>query len=155
MTLLGLLCGMAAARALGHSPAVVWLVFLLLTALHVAANYMAMRTLRLRTLNAQRLHLLLRAFIHGARRPARAGQRARVCPSRASPVLLAGDDRGLTVPAIAAQERILPMPWQANALGGRVELGCALHDVANAAGVPWKRLCDQFRGSRYMLALAP
>jgi len=60
ITLLGLLLGLMLAGYLNSSPLVQWSAFTLLTALHVAANYYAVRCLHLRTLNRTRLGILLR-----------------------------------------------------------------------------------------------
>ena len=58
-TLLGIVAGAAFLRVTSDSLTVVWTVFLVLTVLHVVANYKAVRCLRLRTFNPNRLDILL------------------------------------------------------------------------------------------------
>ena len=55
VTLVGLLLGLACARALNTSVFAQWTAFSFLTAVHVAANYYAVRVLALRSLNRTRL----------------------------------------------------------------------------------------------------
>eukprot|EP00668_Euglena_longa_P041605 GGOE01054777.1.p1 GENE.GGOE01054777.1~~GGOE01054777.1.p1 ORF type:complete len:426 (+),score=118.49 GGOE01054777.1:53-1330(+) len=64
VTLFGLLAGLVCANALGtYGPYATWSVFLVLTAVHVVANYWGMRALALDTLNLQRATIVCRHHI--------------------------------------------------------------------------------------------
>ncbi|CAM9677065.1 unnamed protein product, partial [Phaeothamnion confervicola] len=63
VTLAGLLLGIWFARFANASAGGVWASYSVLTALHLFANYRAMRTLALRSLNPARLSMLSGAFI--------------------------------------------------------------------------------------------
>jgi len=69
VTLLGLLAGGALASSLGDSPLTCWAAFLLLTLLHVWANWRGVGSLALDTINRQRAAILTRRWWHlgGAR----------------------------------------------------------------------------------------
>ncbi|EQC27487.1 hypothetical protein SDRG_14690 [Saprolegnia diclina VS20] len=62
VTLLGLLTGMYFANVVNQSRASVWVAFLLLTAIHVVANYKAVTSLCIPTLNQARATLAIRSF---------------------------------------------------------------------------------------------
>lgn len=62
VTLVGMALGYLCMRLTAASMRAQWLVFLLLTFLHVAANYAAMRALHMTTLNGERLIILMTHF---------------------------------------------------------------------------------------------
>ena len=68
MTLLGMCVGLALGRLVEVAPACVWPVFLFLTAIHIAANCRAVRSLRMTSLNRERTHLLLQNYMQTVRR---------------------------------------------------------------------------------------
>lgn len=63
VTLLGLLMGLACAGVLNSAPLLQWAAFAVLTLIHVIANYAAVRSLSLRTLNRSRSHALVLRFL--------------------------------------------------------------------------------------------
>ncbi|OQR80777.1 hypothetical protein ACHHYP_17211 [Achlya hypogyna] len=65
VTLCGLLFGMYFANAVNHSRTSVWTAFVLLTAVHVVANYKAVTSLRIPTLNRPRAWLAVTHFRAG------------------------------------------------------------------------------------------
>lgn len=99
VTLCGLLSGMALAQWLNSSPATVWAAFLLLTALHVVANYRAVKALTFRTLNVSRLLVALRLW-EVAQSSVAPPEVRRAAAASASP-------RG-----VARLEPILMLPWR-------------------------------------------
>ncbi|KAK8943689.1 hypothetical protein KSP40_PGU005002 [Platanthera guangdongensis] len=62
-TMIGMALGMVLAHFTGGYPLAVWVSFLLLTFVHMYANYMAVRCLSLTTLNSERGSLLLQNFM--------------------------------------------------------------------------------------------
>lgn len=68
MTLIGMALGMALLRLAAGAPALAWVAFWALTALHVWANVRAMRCLRICSLNQARLALLLSHYLRTVRR---------------------------------------------------------------------------------------
>ncbi|KAK8934479.1 hypothetical protein KSP39_PZI014482 [Platanthera zijinensis] len=62
-TMIGMALGMVLAHFTGGYPLAVWGSFLLLTFVHMYANYMAVRCLSLTTLNSERGSLLLQNFM--------------------------------------------------------------------------------------------
>lgn len=62
VTLLGLIGGMLFAHSVNKSPTAIWTAFVLLTLLHVVANYRAVAALRLRTINRSRLNQLYSGY---------------------------------------------------------------------------------------------
>jgi len=62
VTVTGMLLGFLYTKIFGESTAMIWMTFLILTFLHVWANYRAVSALRFRTLNRERLYLLLLEF---------------------------------------------------------------------------------------------
>ena len=65
VTLIGLLCGMAFAKAVNSQPLAIWSAFVLLTLVHVVANIGAVRCLHLATINALRWEILAAAWARG------------------------------------------------------------------------------------------
>lgn len=63
VSLLGLLVSIPFASFASRSSRVMWTVYAVLTAVHVASNYFAMRTLRLRSINISRGRLLVAQFM--------------------------------------------------------------------------------------------
>eukprot|EP00271_Cylindrocystis_brebissonii_P007719 TRINITY_DN21357_c0_g1_i1.p1 TRINITY_DN21357_c0_g1~~TRINITY_DN21357_c0_g1_i1.p1 ORF type:complete len:265 (+),score=43.25 TRINITY_DN21357_c0_g1_i1:65-796(+) len=61
--MVGMLLGMLLARLTAHRPLALWSVFLALTAFHVFANFRAMRSLCLTSLNLERASILLDHFV--------------------------------------------------------------------------------------------
>lgn len=95
ITLLGLLAGLACASVLNSDPMLQWVAFAVLTAIHVAANYAAVRVLELRTLNRSRMHALVRAHLTGT-----------------TPKSEAGALQPLPTPAFVSKtDPILPLPF--------------------------------------------
>ena len=82
VTLLGLLAGWQVVEALKGDLRLTWLTFVLLTAVHVWANVMAMRCLVLTALDRQRADLCIRHFIdaHQAPSPSVVASRERILP---------------------------------------------------------------------------
>lgn len=62
VTLLGLVAGSGLAQALGDSEATAWFAFIVLTAVHVWANWLGVGCLALDYINPQRAHLLTKAW---------------------------------------------------------------------------------------------
>jgi len=62
VTVTGMLLGFLYTKIFGESTAMIWMTFLILTFVHVWANYKAVSALRFRTLNRERLYLLLVEF---------------------------------------------------------------------------------------------
>jgi membrane protein implicated in regulation of membrane protease activity len=58
VTLIGLLLGMYCAKLLSDSVVATWITFIILTVIHVWANWRAMRVLVLNTINRQRAQIL-------------------------------------------------------------------------------------------------
>lgn len=86
VTLVGMMLGMGLIRAAAGWQPAIWLAFCLLTALHVAANVRAMRALRIVSLNAARLELLLAHFLRTVRASAAARTRCMpALPARVGP----------------------------------------------------------------------
>ena len=83
VTLLGLVAGWQSVSLLNNNVGLTWLVFLLLTAVHLAANVMAVRCLVLRSLDTERCSLLIRHFLAEKRvlTPEQAAQREQLLPS--------------------------------------------------------------------------
>lgn len=100
VTLLGLLAGLACAGVLNSSPALQWAAFAVLTAVHVVANYLAVRTLALRTLNRSRSHALAWRFLHARRRGS-------ASPTLPPPAEVALSDPVMPLPLISAFRRAL------------------------------------------------
>lgn len=71
VTLLGMCVGLALGRLVEVAPYTVWPVFLALTALHVAANAKAVRSLRMTSLNRERTRLLLQHYMRTVRSSSR------------------------------------------------------------------------------------
>ncbi|KAG0586790.1 hypothetical protein KC19_2G117400 [Ceratodon purpureus] len=94
-TMVGMLLGMILARLTAGNVVALWVSFLLLTAFHMYANYRAVRSLCLTSLNGERASILLRAFKEGRRVP--------------------------TPREVAGQEHLLPqiprLPWQKQRVG--------------------------------------
>lgn len=67
--MVGMLLGMVLARLTAGNVVALWVSFLLLTAFHMYANYRAVRSLCLTSLNAERTSILLRAFKEGRKVP--------------------------------------------------------------------------------------
>ena len=148
VTLIGLLCGMAFAKAVNSQPLAIWIAFALLTLLHVVANIGAVRCLHLGTINALRWEILAAAWARGG---GAAGGAA------------AGDGvaAALPTPAAVAAEEPLLLPLRElscgrlGACGGRrrCELGCSpaalatLNAVAVAEAVAAAEQC----GLRYAI----
>ena len=63
VTLIGLLCGMAFARAVNSNATAIWIAFAVLTVVHVVANIGAVRCLHLASINALRWELILPALL--------------------------------------------------------------------------------------------
>ena len=138
VTLIGLLCGMAFAKAVNSQPLAIWSAFVLLTLVHVVANIGAVRCLHLATINALRWEILAAAWARGG-----------------------GGAGALPTPAAVAAEEPLLLPLRelscgrVAACGGRrrCELGCSpttlatLDAVAVAEAVAAARRC----GLRYAL----
>lgn len=121
VSLVGLLVGLALARAVHLSHARARLLFALLTAVHVLANYRGVRSLCLCSLNAQRAALLVDAVANGA--PA---------------------DRA----AIARRERVLRWPVASRVLLG-VRLGDAFRGPL--AGLALAAAAEACAGERHVL----
>lgn len=102
VTLCGLLSGMALAQWLNSSPATVWAAFLLLTALHVVANYRAVKALTFRTFNVPRLLIALRLW-EAAHSPGVPAAVRRAAADTATP-------RG-----VARLEPVAMLPWRVHA----------------------------------------
>ncbi|KAH9533417.1 hypothetical protein CY35_18G051500 [Sphagnum magellanicum] len=68
-TLVGMSMGIMVARLTSGNPVSLWVSFLLLTAFHMYANYRAVKSLCLTSLNAERTSILLRAFVSGGKVP--------------------------------------------------------------------------------------
>jgi hypothetical protein len=66
-TLVGMSMGIVVARLTSGNPVSLWVSFLLLTAFHMYANYRAVKSLCLTSLNAERTSILLRAFVSGGK----------------------------------------------------------------------------------------
>ena len=64
VNLAALVINLAVLPLLGDDMMLTWIMFLLLTALHVFANFRAVKSLRFRTLNQQRALILLREFLY-------------------------------------------------------------------------------------------
>ncbi|CAM9608132.1 unnamed protein product, partial [Discosporangium mesarthrocarpum] len=73
VSLMGLAVGVWFARTVNAHPARVWAFYWALTAVHLLANYVAVRTLALRSLNPSRADLLTRTYIDKVRRRGEAG----------------------------------------------------------------------------------
>lgn len=63
VTLLGLVFGGILASYLHTSPVAIWSVFIVLTFVHIYANYLAVTALKLRSLNSNRLALIVLGWI--------------------------------------------------------------------------------------------
>ena len=68
VTLMGLLLGLLLSSSLNASPVAKWGAFVVLTAVHIWANYVAVSLLQLRSLNPARAGLLCVAFLQQQRR---------------------------------------------------------------------------------------
>ncbi|KAH8933770.1 hypothetical protein BDL97_18G047500 [Sphagnum fallax] len=68
-TLVGMSMGIVVARLTSGNPVSLWVSFLLLTAFHMYANYRAVKSLCLTSLNAERTSILLQAFVSGGKVP--------------------------------------------------------------------------------------
>ncbi|XP_024400463.1 protein root UVB sensitive 3 isoform X3 [Physcomitrium patens] len=94
-TMVGMLLGMVLARLTAENVVALWVSFLLLTAFHMYANYRAVRSLCLTSLNAERTSIVLSAFKEGRKVP--------------------------TPREVADQEHLLPriprLPWQKQRAG--------------------------------------
>ena len=129
VTLLGLLAGGALASSLGDSALTCWAAFLLLTLLHVWANWRGVGSLALDTVNRQRAAILTRRWwsLGGAR-----GVTPGFTPDSAS-MLVPTDLEQLTPRSVAAAE-VLWGPLREWRRGPR--LGAAVHDLVQLdAGV--------------------
>ncbi|KAK8923714.1 hypothetical protein KSP39_PZI019814 [Platanthera zijinensis] len=82
-TMIGMALGMVLAHFTGGYPLAVWGSFLLLTFVHMYANYMAVRCLSLTTLNSERGSLLLQNFMKNGQvlTPQQVSRMEHVCPS--------------------------------------------------------------------------
>jgi len=129
VTLLGLLAGGALASSLGDSALTCWAAFLLLTLLHVWANWRGVGSLALDTVNRQRAAILTRRWwsLGGAR-----GVTPGFTPDSAA-MLVTTDLEQLTPRSVAAAE-VLWGPLREWRRGPR--LGAAVHDLVQPdAGV--------------------
>ena len=123
VTLLGLLLGLTFSTALNSSRTMQWTAFVLLTVVHVVANYRAVRTLQLRSLNRGRLSILAHAF--GVRvsaggtatsSPRSPGRRRR--SSSAALIISPGEVRLPSPGEVAAMEPVFPSHFAPPMLGG-------------------------------------
>jgi hypothetical protein len=62
ITMIGMVAGYVATHLIANNQFLQWLIFLILTLLHVVFNILAMRSLRLTTLNYQRAQLIIEMF---------------------------------------------------------------------------------------------
>lgn len=129
-TLVGMLLGMAFLHISTGSSGVIWGGFLLLTGVHIYANVRAVRALRLSSLNAPRLQLLLS---HALQHPGAAL---------------------LTPRAVAAEESLLAPPVQQLLLKlqgrrGGLCFGARLSAMGTASEV--EQLCAASHGAAYLL----
>lgn len=133
--LLGLGLSVSFSRLANRSARTVWLTFLGLTALHVFANYRALRCLKLRTLNAARLDILIPAFLHGA-----------------------GADGAMDLAAVAAREPILGLrgrrPAARSALRG-IAFGARPSEALRAAAPHAAAVIAQATAGEEPFALVP
>eukprot|EP00494_Astrolonche_serrata_P025187 UN25448 len=60
VTVCGMILGMAVTHNIGESPKVTWFLFISLMLVHIYANYVGVRCLKLKTLDQQRLHIILK-----------------------------------------------------------------------------------------------
>eukprot|EP00897_Mesotaenium_endlicherianum_P007224 jgi/Mesen1/652/ME000109S10865 len=130
-TMVGMLLGLFVGRATASRPVALWACFLALTAFHMYANYRAVRSLCLSSVNGERLALLLRHFqSHGS-----------VLSSR----------------QVSPLERVLPLPsWLHTTEGGpsssSIVFGARLASLQLAEG--WQglaRLKQRCGAEKYML----
>ncbi|CAI5509144.1 unnamed protein product [Closterium sp. Naga37s-1] len=108
-TMAGMLAGMVVGQLVAGNVVLLWAVFLSLTAFHVYANYRAVKSLCLTSLNRERVALLLLAY--------RGEQKQVLSPT-----------------AVSLQERLIPSLPQgshgrAHMLMGHVHLGARLSDL--------------------------
>ncbi|KAL2650196.1 hypothetical protein R1flu_018324 [Riccia fluitans] len=91
-TMVGMLFGIVVARITAGNSLAIWITFLTLTAFHMYANYRAVRSLCLTSLNRNRAELLLEAFTSSGKvlSPSEVASRENVLPqiSRLSPLRL-------------------------------------------------------------------
>lgn len=143
MSLAGLAVSFSFARYANASPRRVWAAYVALTAVHLYANYAAMRILAFRSLNRRRLAVVLHAFCHS--------------------------NDGVPTPAQAArQEVIVPVPLpllpllpgarlSRSFLGKkRLRLGARVKDLLGAgSAAELARLQRLFHGEAYLLKATP
>lgn len=152
VTLLGLVCGYQFVHAVTGSLLSTWAAFVALLLLHVYANYRVVRCLCLRTLNEERLRLVLDAFLApAAAAAAQAGDVRRVA-QLCSPEAVAKLERIVPAPLAMAQ-RLLPRWLLGRAARDRAadptawptRLGCRASDLA-ASGAALRQLAALYYG---------
>eukprot|EP00937_MAST-01D_sp_MAST-1D-sp2_P003416 g3416.t1 len=170
VTLLGMLCGWALARATGDSPAHIWVAFALLTAVHMIANYRAVAALRLPSLNRERAAALADAHLDldldedgdgdgegdgdGGGRAGRstAAERASAPPAQWSPAGVAAGERVLGPIVRALTPWTWPWPWRPP----RLPFEARGTGVGVAVGVPWRSAFGDAGGAeRFRAAHSP
>lgn len=135
-TMAGMLLGIGVARATAGSVAALWGCFLALTIFHMYANYRAVRSLCLTSLNPERTALLLRKFLVEQRVPP---------PSKLSPA-----EQVLPLPELPAWGRALWRGGGATSLTGSVVLGARLSSLQLPGGwMDLVRIKQRYRGLRY------
>jgi hypothetical protein len=114
VTLLGLLAGGLLAHRLGDAPLTAWAAFLILTAVHVWANWHGVGCLAFDTINPQRALLLARTWCDAAERP----PAAKLPRGRPDHAML----QRLSPQSIARQERVWRPLWM-RWFGARIGVG--------------------------------
>ncbi len=138
------LAGLAVSFAFAHyanaSPRRVWTAYIVLTAVHLVSNYLAMRTLALLSLNRRRLAVVLHAFCRGdgVPSPSHVARKEVIVPSPV-PLPLPG--------SLADAGRFL---------GRRLRLGVRAQELAaSGSAAELSRLQQEFAGESYLLNAGP
>lgn len=126
VTLLGLIAGLLFAQTVNRSVAAIWVAFVMLTALHVYANYVAVHALQLRTLNRSRLDTLLRFHEVGRLRD--------------------------MVPNVVNQHDYVVRSLWTSIVGYPIRMGVTLHGVISTRS--WRLTATAFQSSVYAIGVS-
>ncbi|KAK9819801.1 hypothetical protein WJX72_002605 [[Myrmecia] bisecta] len=127
-TIVGMLLGLVLTTATSGRPLFTWLLFAVLTLLHVFANVKAVRALHLTSLNPTRTELLVEEFL-------RQGQ------------VLRPED-------LAATETLLVPPLRSLLLGDKLRFGARLHDMVAVTPGGRQTLLTRAKDMKYIVCLA-
>ncbi|GJP46950.1 hypothetical protein CLOM_g6189 [Closterium sp. NIES-68] len=155
-TMVGMLVGMLVGGMVADSVLLLWAAFLLLTAFHVYANYRAVRSLCLTSLNRERAALLLLAYRGEGKQvlsPPVVSNQERLIPSL--PQFFSHHMQQHGSRCIHGRPHTLMSP-QAHRLMAHIHLGTRLSDLhAKKLDLSVRQALRRYAKGRYLLVLTP